>query len=64
MEIAKLTNVDFAVMKAHSPSCGRGIIYDGTFLGTKCPGDGVTAELLLKNGIEVFTEKELDKLPL
>lgn len=64
LEIAKLMNVDFAVLKAHSPSCGKGMIYDGSFSGKKCEGNGVTADLFIKNGIQVFTEKELDKLPL
>lgn len=64
LEIAKLTNVDFAILKAHSPSCGKGMIYNGTFSGEKCEGNGVTADLFIENGIHVFTEKELDKLPL
>lgn len=64
LEIANLTNVDFAILKAHSPSCGKGMIYNGTFSGEKCEGNGVTAELFIENGIHVFTEKELDKLPL
>ena len=34
---AKLNHVDFAVMKAKSPSCGKGLIYDGTFTGNKIP---------------------------
>lgn len=42
-----------AILKAKSPSCGCGLIYDGTFTRTLIPGNGVTAELLLKNGIPV-----------
>ena len=37
----------------------KGQIYDGTFTGTLTAGDGVTAELLLKNGITVYTESEI-----
>lgn len=62
--LAQLNRVDFAIMKAKSPSCGKGLIYDGTFTGGKCAGNGVTVQLLLKNGIPVFTEEELDQLPL
>ena len=54
-----LNSVDCAILKANSPSCGKGMIYDGTFTGTKTEGNGVTAELLIKNGIPVFTEDEL-----
>ena len=62
--LAKLNRVDFAILKAKSPSCGKGLIYDGTFTGNKVPGNGVAAALLQENGIPVFTEDELDKLPL
>lgn len=62
--LATLNHVDFAILKAKSPSCGRGLIYDGTFTGNKVPGNGVTVSLLLENGIPVYTEDELDQLPL
>lgn len=61
--LAKTLEADFAVLKANSPSCGKGIIYDGTFTGGKCEGNGVTSELLLNNGIAVYTEDEIDRLP-
>ena len=50
-----------ALLKAKSPSCGRDVIYDGTFSGTLTQRHGTTAELLLDNNIEVFSEKETDK---
>jgi uncharacterized protein YbbK (DUF523 family) len=37
------------------------MIYDGTFTGNKIPGDGVTVELLEKNGIRVFTEEDVEQ---
>lgn len=58
--LAKLNDVKLAIMKAKSPSCGHGLIYDGTFSGNKIPGNGVTSALLEANGIRVFTEEELD----
>ena len=58
MFLAQLNHVDFAIFKANSPSCGKGTIYDGTFTGGKKEGNGVTAELLIKNGIPVYTEDE------
>lgn len=48
-----------ALLKAKSPSCGRDVIYDGTFSGTLTQRHGVTAELLIENGIEVISEKEI-----
>lgn len=51
-----------AILKAKSPSCGKGVIYDGTFSHNKVPGNGVAAKLFLDNGIEVYTEDEIDLL--
>ena len=47
-----------AIMKAKSPSCGKGVIHNGKFDGGLVNGDGVTVKLLIENGIEVMTEKE------
>lgn len=53
-----------AVLKARSPSCGKGLVYDGTYTKTLKKGDGVTASLLMSKGITVLDETELDKLGL
>ena len=50
-----------AILKANSPSCGCGKIYDGTFSGTLVDGDGVFTEMLKKHGIQIITEKETIK---
>lgn len=62
LKIAKLYNCKKAILKEKSPSCGCGKIYDGTFSRNLIVGNGVTADLLLKNEIEVFGESEIDKL--
>ena len=46
-----------AVLKARSPSCGCGRIYDGTFSHTLVDGDGLFAALLRKKGFQLFTEE-------
>lgn len=56
---AKECGTTKAILKANSPSCGCGTIYDGSFSGSKIKGDGVTTALLKKNGIEVITEEDL-----
>jgi uncharacterized protein YbbK (DUF523 family) len=33
-------------------------VYDGHFAGRKLPGQGVTAELLGRAGVRVFSEKQ------
>lgn len=59
--IAKEGNCPFAILKERSPSCGCGKIYDGTFTGTVIDGNGITAQLLLDNDIQVFGESQIDK---
>lgn len=56
LKIARLYGCKRAVLKAKSPSCGSGKVYDGTFSGTLIDGDGITAQLLKQNGIEVQNE--------
>lgn len=53
LRLARLYECDRAILKARSPSCGCGRIYDGSFSGTLRGGNGVTAQLLLDNGIAV-----------
>lgn len=54
--------IDTAILKARSPSCGKGKIYDGRFSGRLVEGNGVTAQMLMNSGIKVLTEEELDEL--
>lgn len=56
VKIAKLYGAKAAILKAKSPSCGSGHIYDGTFSKKLQDGDGVTTALLKKNGFVVLDE--------
>jgi uncharacterized protein YbbK (DUF523 family) len=49
-------------MQQRSSSCGYGKIYDGTFNGDLIKGNGITAEMLLENGVEVITVDDLEEL--
>lgn len=62
LALAKQHGCTLALLKARSPSCGAGEVYDGSFTKTLVPGNGVTVELLLKNGIRVFNETQIDAL--
>ena len=53
LNICKKYGVKKAILKSNSPSCGCGKIYDGNFNSTLADGDGITAALLKKHGIEV-----------
>jgi len=59
LKIAKLLEINEAILKQRSPSCGSGQIYDGTFSGKIIKGDGVTTEMLRKNRIKVISEEDL-----
>ena len=52
----------FALLTEGSPSCGSGFIHDGSFSGGRHAGHGVTAALLLRNGIRVFSEGQIAEL--
>ena len=47
-----------AVLKARSPACGAGLIYDGKFQKNLILGDGVLAALLKAHGFIVFSDED------
>lgn len=51
--------IEGAILKANSPSCGSGKIYDGTFSGTLTCGNGCFTRMLLDRDIKVISEKEI-----
>ena len=59
LEIAQKEDVIFAILKENSPSCGINAVYDGTFSGRRIPGQGITARLLVENGITVYNELQI-----
>jgi uncharacterized protein YbbK (DUF523 family) len=61
LELARRFQIQVAVLKDGSPSCGSTVVFDGTFTGTKVEGEGVTAALLRANGIQVFSEQEIER---
>lgn len=60
LKIAKKASCEEAILKARSPSCGVGKIYDGSFSGKLAGGDGIFTKLLKKQGINCITEEELE----
>lgn len=62
LELARKAGAVKALLKSKSPSCGRGLIHDGSFSGKMSPGNGVTAALLEASGITVRTELEIAEL--
>jgi uncharacterized protein YbbK (DUF523 family) len=57
LEIALNYKCKTAILKSKSPSCGSGLIYNGTFSDKLIEGDGNLTKLLKENNIKVFNEK-------
>lgn len=61
-DLCKEEEIAVALLKSKSPSCGNEMVYDGTFSKELKEGQGLTAKLLIENGIKVFNENQLDEL--
>lgn len=60
LDRARRASAPLAVLKAKSPACGSGAIYDGSFTGTLRRGSGVAAELLEREGTVVVSEEVVE----
>lgn len=58
LEICKSNNIRYVILKDRSPSCGKGQIYNGLFEGRLVDGNGITSQLLIDNGIQVYTTSQ------
>ncbi len=59
LKLAKNLNINKAILQPRSPSCGVNKIYSGNFDNKLIDGNGILADLLIENGIEVFTPDEI-----
>lgn len=55
---ARRYGITAAILKQRSPSCGSTCIYDGTHSGRLVAGRGVTAALLRRHGVTVWSEED------
>ena len=56
--IAKKYSIRKAILQERSPSCGLKT-YDGTFSKTLTNNPGITAQILIDNGIEVISSEKI-----
>jgi uncharacterized protein YbbK (DUF523 family) len=61
-KLARQFHCKAAVLKSKSPSCGMGLIHDGSFSGGLVRGIGFTAEKLFSEGVEIFSEENAEKV--
>jgi uncharacterized protein YbbK (DUF523 family) len=59
---AKRHTISVAILKQRSPSCGSKWICDGTHSGALRDGQGVTAALLSRQGVTVWSEDDLSRI--
>lgn len=59
LEMLKNEDIECAVLKSRSPTCGVKQVYDGTFSGTLIPGAGVLAQALMDAGYRVIDAEDL-----
>ena len=59
VRIATIAQADCAILKAKSPSCGFGAIYDGSFTRTLTSANGLAAQALQEAGFSIQTELDL-----
>ena len=62
LEIWKSSGCPKVLLQSRSPSCGKGVIYDGSFTGKKIAGNGIFAQKLVDANAEVYSELEIDKI--
>jgi len=66
-EVKKLIlrhDIELAILKSKSPSCGRYERYDGTFTRTLIKGSGILASMLLDKNIKVINEEDIMEAPV
>lgn len=62
LALAKKEDAHYALLKEKSPSCGVLYRYDGTFKRQLIRASGLTASLLKKEGLKVYSELTLEAL--
>ncbi len=60
LALARQHSIKLAILKDGSPSCGTTYIRDGSFSGRRVNDLGVTSALLLRNGVRVFSDMQIE----
>ena len=57
--VAENQDVDLAILKSRSPTCGVKQVYDGTFSGVLVDGSGTLAQAIKEAGIKVLDAEDI-----
>lgn len=58
LKFVKDMGIKKAILQMRSPSCGIGKVYNGNFEKKLVDGNGILAQLLIDNGVEVISSEE------
>ena len=61
LEEIKGQDIECAILKSRSPTCGVRQVYDGSFTGTLVDGAGTLAQALIDAGYTVLDNEEIDR---
>ncbi len=59
LNLVKKLNINKAILKSRSPSCGYKKVYSGNFDGKLVNGNGILTDLLLENNIEIISSDDI-----
>lgn len=62
LQVVKDENPDRIILQSRSPSCGCKEVYDGTFCGKRVKGQGIFAQVLLKEGYQPDDIEDLEEV--
>jgi uncharacterized protein YbbK (DUF523 family) len=62
LKLCQQHQIQYAILKERSPSCGSNQNYDGSFTKQLIQEMGVTARLLTQHGVTVFNEDSIENL--
>ena len=62
LEAGLTSGTEVAILKSHSPSCGVGGVYDGTFTHSLTDGNGIFSHLCRESGITCISSDDSNQI--
>ena len=64
LEVGLTSGTEVAILKSHSPSCGVGEVYDGSFTHSLTDGNGIFSHLCRESGITCISSDDSNQIKL
>ena len=62
LEVGLTSGAEVAILKSHSPSCGVGEVYDGSFTHFLTDGNGIFSHLCRESGITCISSDDSNQI--